>query len=156
MRRLVALLPLLFAPTAHADDKPPPPLLAKPGKIAPGRWRVASQMTMEGARGQMRPQGFVRCIKPEETTDADAILRAISRSPDEKAGCKPKQVHLEGDRLVWDMACEGKAWGHGEVLLKPGALIGWVEMQQPAPSGSGALKMRIDIVGSRVGECGAK
>ena len=120
-----------------------PTFAATPQK--PGNWQITMQMEGENLPMKMPPMTFTHCVTKEDTENPE---RAVPKGR-ENANCKISDFKTDGNKVSWNVKCEGKqpVSGTGEITFSEDSYTGWSKMKM------GEQEITTKMTGKRLGDC---
>jgi len=114
-----------------------------------GEWEVSAQMSMPGMPVNMPPMMSKQCITPAEAADPQKAMPPQGRGAGPN-DCKVSDYKVDGNKVTWSMACEGRQpmTGKGELVYAENAYTGTMIMDM---QGRGSMTMK--YAGKRLGDC---
>jgi hypothetical protein len=106
-------------------------------------------MSMPGMPMSMPPTTSKQCITPADAADPQKAMPPQGRGGN-ASDCKVSDYKMDGNKVTWSMACEGRQpmTGKGELVYAENAYTGTMTMDM---QGRGAMTMK--YTGKRLGDC---
>jgi hypothetical protein len=114
-----------------------------------GRWQVT--MEMSGMPMQMPPITTEQCITPQDVANPEMLIPQAQGLGGQNAGCGVSDYKIAGNKVNWNMKCEGQMamTGTGEMVYGENEYNGLMKMNMAAMN----MDMTIKITGKRLGDC---
>jgi hypothetical protein len=119
---------------------------ASAAEMRPGLWEITTEVSMpnmpqmpKGAGG-MPATKQTTCMKPTDVKEPQKAFQKDSK-------CRLKDNKVQGNKVSWQMECEGGMAGSGEMTYEADSYQGMMKMKGPG------MDFATKYSGKRVGDC---